>query len=82
MFGTWVFAAIATPTGDIFNLSLLAVPIMCLIFLAMGIASLNDRRRGRGRPVYDEWDDDETSPLDTTPSDLDTNPSDLSESTD
>jgi hypothetical protein len=36
----------------------------------MGIASLNDRRRGRGRPVYEEWDDDETSPLDTTPSDL------------
>lgn len=70
VFGTWVFAAVATPTGDVFNLSLLAVPIMTLIFLAMGIASLNDRRRGRGRPVFEEWADDETSPLDTTPSDL------------
>ena len=82
IFGTWVFAAVATPTGDIFNMSLLAIPIMTLIFIAMGIASLNDRRRGRGQPVYDEWGDDETSPLDTTPSPLDTTPSDLSESTD
>ncbi len=80
--GTWIFAAIATPTGDVLNLSLLAVPIMGLIFIAMGLASLNDRRRGRGRPVYDEWDDDETSTLDATPSDLDTTPSDLSESAD
>lgn len=70
VFGTWVFAAVATPTGDIFNLSLLAVPIMTLIFVAMGIASLNDRRRRRGRTDYDEWDDDQVSPLDTTPSDL------------
>lgn len=70
VFGTWLFAAIATPTGDIFNLSLLAVPIMTLIFVAMGIASLNDRRRGRAGSEQDEWDDDETSPLDTTPSDL------------
>ena len=80
--GTWIFAAVATPTGDVFNLSLLAVPIMLLIFLAMGIASLNDRRRRRSQPAYDEWDDDETSPLDETPSDLDTTPSDLSESQD
>ncbi|HYN75820.1 MAG TPA: twin-arginine translocase subunit TatC [Candidatus Limnocylindria bacterium] len=68
--GTWVFAAVATPTGDIFNLSLLAVPIMTLIFVAMGIASLNDRRRRRRGADADQWDDDETSPLDTTPTDL------------
>ena len=80
--GTWIFAAVATPTGDIFNLSLLAVPILGLIFIAMGLASLNDRRRRRGRPAYDEWDDDETSPLDETPSTLDPTPSDLSESSD
>ncbi len=67
---TWIFAAVATPTGDIFNLSLLAVPIMTLIFVAMGIASLNDRRRRRGRADYEEWDDDEVSPLDTTPTDI------------
>ena len=82
VFGTWVFAAVATPTGDIFNLSLLAVPIMTLIFLAMGIASLNDRRRGRGKPVYSEWDDDETSTLDEAPSEIESTPRDLSESSD
>ena len=42
---------------------LLAIPIMALIFVALAIASLNDRRRGRGQPVYDDLDDDETSPL-------------------
>lgn len=82
VFGTWVFAAIATPTGDVFNMSLLAVPIMLLIFIAMGIATLNDRRRKRAGSEYDEWDDDEVSPLDTTPSDISESPSDLSESTD
>jgi sec-independent protein translocase protein TatC len=70
VFGTWVFAAVATPTGDVFNMSLLAVPILGLIFIAMGIATLNDRRRRRNRAADEEWDDDETSPLDTTPSDL------------
>ncbi len=67
---TWIFAAVATPTGDIFNLSLLAVPIMTLIFIAMGLASLNDRRRRRGKAEYESWEDDETSPLDTTPTPL------------
>ncbi len=71
---TWIFAAVATPTGDIFNLSLLAVPIMLLIFIAMGIASLNDRRRRRRTSDYDEWEDDETSPLDASPSPIDDDP--------
>jgi sec-independent protein translocase protein TatC len=61
--GVVVFAAIATPTGDPFNLALLAVPMLLLMLLA-GLASwLNDRRRGRRRAAEPEWDDDETSPL-------------------
>lgn len=70
-----VFAAIATPTGDPINLLLLAVPIYLLVMVAVGICLVNDRRRARRRKGididYDELDDDETSPLDTTPSPLD-----------
>jgi len=65
LFGVFLFAAIATPTGDPVNLSLLAFPILGLVFGAMGIASLNDRRRRRRETTegYAQWDDDETSPL-------------------
>jgi sec-independent protein translocase protein TatC len=65
VFGVFVFAAVATPTGDPVNLSLLAFPILGLVFTAMGIASLNDRRKRRrgGEGGYDQWDDDQTSPL-------------------
>jgi sec-independent protein translocase protein TatC len=65
VFGVFLFAAIATPTGDPFNLSLLAFPILALVFSAMGIASINDRRRRRrtAESAYSQWDDDETSPL-------------------
>ena len=45
IFGVFVFAAIATPTGDPVNLSLLAFPILGLGFIAMGIAFFNHRRR-------------------------------------
>jgi len=65
MLGTMVFGAVATPTGDPVNLMLLTGPILVLIFGAIGIALLNDRRRRkRGDLVeYDEWDDDEASPV-------------------
>jgi sec-independent protein translocase protein TatC len=43
--GAWVFAAVATPTGDPFTLSFLAVP-MCLLFIASEvIARIVDKRR-------------------------------------
>ena len=63
--GTMVFGAVATPTGDPVNLMLLTVPILSLIFGAIGIALINDRRRRkRGTLVdYDEWDDDEASAI-------------------
>jgi sec-independent protein translocase protein TatC len=43
--GTLLFAAIATPTGDPLNMSIVALPILLLIFFAWTIASINDLRR-------------------------------------
>jgi sec-independent protein translocase protein TatC len=62
--GVVVFAAVATPTGDPFNLAILAVPMLVLMLLAGGVCWLNDRRRSRRRGTDPQWDDDETSPLD------------------
>lgn len=43
----FVFAAVATPTGDVITMVALAVPICALYFGAVGIALLSDRRRAR-----------------------------------
>ena len=70
IFIVFIFAAIATPTGDPINLVLLAGPILMLVVIAVGIALLNDRRRARrglGEPDYGEWDDDQASPIDENP---------------
>ncbi|MFY9330748.1 MAG: twin-arginine translocase subunit TatC [Candidatus Nanopelagicales bacterium] len=67
IFIVFIFAAVATPTGDPINLVLLAGPMLILIVLAIGVCLLNDRRRAKRRGAeahYDEWDDDEISPLD------------------
>jgi sec-independent protein translocase protein TatC len=65
IFLVFIFAAVATPTGDPINLLLLAGPILALMMIAVGIALLNDRRRAKRGSV--EWDpdlsDDEASPL-------------------
>lgn len=63
--GTMLFGAVATPTGDPVNLMLLAGPILLLIFGAIGIALLNDRRRRKRGDLdeYEQWDDDEASAI-------------------
>ena len=73
--GVVAFAAAATPTGDPFNLMLLAVPILALVAVAGAIAWANDRRRARRRETAPQWADDETSPLDDQPAAEDTRPS-------
>lgn len=70
IFGVFIFAAVATPTGDPINLALLAGPMLILLVIAVGIAMLNDRRRARkkgGEGEYEAWDDDEASPIDAAP---------------
>jgi sec-independent protein translocase protein TatC len=46
---TFSFSAIATPTGDPVNMTLLAAPVLLLISAATFIAWLNDKRRARSR---------------------------------
>jgi sec-independent protein translocase protein TatC len=65
IFGVFVFAAVATPSGDPITLFVLAIPILVLVGGAIGFCFVNDRRRARNgaEPDYDTWGDDETSPL-------------------
>jgi sec-independent protein translocase protein TatC len=63
--GVVVFAAMATPTGDPFNLMLLALPLLALMGLAWVVCWANDRRRARRAARQPQWADDEASPLDT-----------------
>lgn len=68
IFLVFIFAAVATPTGDPINLILLAGPILLLMSLAIAIAILNDRRRAKRNPSWAmDLDDDEASPLDVEP---------------
>ena len=66
--GTFVFAAVATPSTDPFSMLMLAVPMTVLFLLSEVIARVLDRRRHR--VSYDGLADDEQSPIDG-PSDLD-----------
>lgn len=66
VFIVFLFAAVATPTGDPINLMLLAGPMLILVGIAILVAALNDRRRARKNPDeidYDTLGDDEISPL-------------------
>jgi len=53
---TFIFAAVATPTGDPLNMSIVAFPILILIFLAWLIASVNDYRRRKVSKVKSSED--------------------------
>jgi sec-independent protein translocase protein TatC len=61
--GTFVFAAVATPSTDPFSMLFLAVPMLLLFALAEVIARLADRARGKGEHSTDQWADDEASTL-------------------
>ncbi|MFD6609957.1 twin-arginine translocase subunit TatC [Micromonospora chalcea] len=64
VFVFFAFSAVVTPTPDPFGMTALAICLCALYFAAVGVAFLNDRRRGRGREVYAGIADDEVSPLD------------------
>ena len=76
--GVFVFAAVATPTGDPITMLMLAVPMWLLFEASVLICRLNDRRRARADTAQGlaDLDDDEASPLDEAPgSDEDDRPS-------
>ncbi|HEX8631944.1 MAG TPA: twin-arginine translocase subunit TatC, partial [Catenuloplanes sp.] len=59
----FAFSAVVTPTPDPFGMTALAICLSLLYFGAVGLALLNDRRKGRGKELYAGLDDDEISPL-------------------
>ena len=63
--GTFVFAAVATPSTDPFSMVMLALPMTVLFLVSEAIARLVDRRRARraGRGELAGVADDEASPL-------------------
>ncbi|TDB73967.1 MULTISPECIES: twin-arginine translocase subunit TatC [unclassified Micromonospora] len=63
VFVFFAFSAVVTPTPDPFGMTALAICLSALYFGAVGVAFLNDRRRGRGKEIYAGLADDEVSPL-------------------
>ena len=60
--GTFVFAAVATPSTDPFTMLFLAVPMVLLFAISEVIARFLDRRKAQADPAR-VWDDDQASPL-------------------
>lgn len=60
--GSFLFAAIATPSGDPFTMTFMAVPLVVLFLISEVIARLNDRRRA-ARGINAGLSPDEASPL-------------------
>jgi sec-independent protein translocase protein TatC len=63
VFLSFAFAAIATPDPGPFGMTLLAGCLTLLYFIAVGVAFLNDKRKGRGKEIYAGLDDDAISEL-------------------
>ncbi len=61
--GTFVFAAVATPSTDPFAMTALAATMTVLFLVSEVIARTVDRMRRRKATGTDQWDDDEVSPL-------------------
>lgn len=65
VFLCFLFTAIMTPTPDPWMMIVMALPMVALFFIAVGIATLIDRRRAKKRGQVD-WlnlPDDQASPL-------------------
>jgi len=66
--GTFVFAAVATPSTDPFTMLMLALPMTLLFLISEVIARLVDRRRHRRS--FEGLDDDEASSIDDDVTDV------------
>jgi sec-independent protein translocase protein TatC len=71
IFGIFIFAAVATPTGDPLTMTALALPLCLLVVLSYLVARAHDARRGRRDIDYADLDDDQASPLPAAPGPLD-----------
>jgi sec-independent protein translocase protein TatC len=60
--GSFIFAAVATPSGDPFTMTFMAVPMVVLFFVSEAIARFNDRRRAK-QSLNAGLSPDEASPL-------------------
>ena len=60
--GTFLFAAIATPSADPFTMTFMAIPMVALFGVSEVIARVNDKRRA-GRSLNAGLSPDEASPL-------------------
>ena len=80
--GTFVFAAVATPSTDPVSMLFLAFPMTVLFFISEVIARILDRRRGVRDADYDAFADDEASDLYLDYDPDDERPSRLSEDDD
>jgi sec-independent protein translocase protein TatC len=61
--GTFIFAAVATPSTDPFSMIMLAGPMLVLFVIAELVARSLDKARGRGAYSTAQWADDQQSPL-------------------
>lgn len=70
VFGVFVFAAVATPTGDPITMLALAVPISLLFLVALAVATFHDRAKARRRAEDPDHGlgADEASVVDPAPS--------------
>ena len=75
MLGTFVFAAVATPSTDPISMLFLAAPMTVLFLISEVIARILDRRRHVDD--FDQYDDDEASDLELAHDATDERPSRL-----
>lgn len=69
VFLIFAFAAVATPTGDPFTMSALAVPMVALFEIAVVLARFHDKAKARRETIENFRDipDDQASPLESRP---------------
>lgn len=60
--GSFIFAAVMTPSGDPFTMSFMAIPMVILFLISEVIARINDNRRGK-KAINAGLSPDEASPL-------------------